>query len=192
MREAPEPARPGDPRPSAVSHAPRLALAAASQCNPTKMSSCPLGLAGCPPPLHEGRGAANRDSSGRRLGILEDAPPHPPARPRTALPSGVGYLAPATGSVKQKNFCKLSSPDTHRFLKSGPHLPRTCIPRRGRGGMVCGGRDPKVSRSSLGLGGRAERIRCLACPARAPVPGHPFLSVPPTTQQDALSRRSWE
>lgn len=142
-----------------MSHASRLALAAASRCNPIKMSSCPLGLAGCPPPLHEGRSAANRDSRGRRLDILEDAPPHPPARPRTALPPGVGYLDTATGSVKQKNFCKLSSLDTHRFLKSGPHLPRTCIPV-----------SPELAFHVAGVGGwYAEE-------GTPKFPGHPWVS----------------
>lgn len=166
-----------------MSHAPRLALAAASQCNPTKMSSCPLGLAGCPPPLHEGRGAANRDFSGRRLGILEDAPPHPPARPRTALPSGVGYLAPATGSVKQKNFCKLSSPDTHRFLKSGPHLPRTCIPVSrnlhstsrawGDGMRRKGPQSFQVIPGSRGTR-RADPMPGVPCPGSCPGPPFPL------------------
>lgn len=95
------------------------------------VSSCPPRARG-PPSVLPGGGGSPRGRGSRRPGpgVLRPfgAPPAGtrPAPPRAAFPRSVRSLAPATGIIKQKNFCKLSSPGTRGFLKPGPPPLRTC------------------------------------------------------------------
>lgn len=80
-----------------------------------------------------------RDHSGRRPSIFRPfgapAAGTRTAPPRVAFPRRVCSLAPATEIIKQKNFCKLSSPNTRGFHKSGPPLLRTCIQSSRKAGV---------------------------------------------------------
>lgn len=81
----------------------------------------------------------DRDYSGRRPSIFRPfgapAAGTRTAPPRVAFPRSVCSLAPAPELIKQKNFCKLSSPNTRGFHKSGPPVLRTCIQSSRKAGV---------------------------------------------------------
>lgn len=111
------------------------------------------------------------------------------------FPRSVCSVAPATGNVKQKNFCKLSPLDTRGFLKSGPHLPRACIQlsRKASVGTWCAEEGTSKFTGRPGSRGARGRDPFSREPYAGSHLGHPFPSVLPRQHSTTLPRgRSWE
>lgn len=128
--EASVPEGPGAPRPSLESPAAHLALHAPLRRSPCEHVLLPPSARGAAPRRAETRGSPQDWAPGAGAPAFSAAlrappPPRDPGlglRREPAFPRSVCYLAPATENIKQKNFRKLSSPDTPVLLRSGPHL----------------------------------------------------------------------